>query len=164
MNHKTVKFGRAMILSVLFFVSIFSLALAEDGASSTWNTVHVWSGALMLAGAGVHLMNNMRWVKAVFSRPARQLQRRVRRLRHTNLILFISGGLCTLAGIIWLLPGLSPASLQSWAGLHRLSGMLMILALGIHLLLHWGWLVATVRQLSGARRVEAGDGVAVGGK
>ena len=146
MNDNSFKFGKSMVMSALFFVTVFSLMGGGRGQSSVWDTVHIWAGALMLISSATHLIFNCKWIKSVFSRPARELSPHVRRLRSSNLWLFISGSVCTLAGAAWLLP-LAPSAIQRWGALHRLSGMMMIVMMGVHLLLHWNWLVGTVQQM-----------------
>ena len=104
MKSKPVRFGRAIVLSILFFVTIFSLFGGRDGSdASTRNMVHIWAGSLMLIGSAVHLATNLDWVRAGFSRPMNSLKKRVRQNRRTDLCLFISGLICAIAGMLWLL-------------------------------------------------------------
>ena len=159
MNNRTIKLGRAMILSLLFTLSVFTLPLGRRGVPSIYNTIHIWSGFLLLFGAAVHLIKNRHWVKTVlFSRKAGTIKRRLRRLRRTNLGLLISGGLCATAGILWLMPGLSSKLLARSASLHRLAGIIMIALMVIHMALHWGWLVKSFQQLAGKRKTVLGVG------
>jgi hypothetical protein len=138
-----------MVLSILFSITLFSLFGGDDQAEKVaQNTVHIVAGSLMLIGSAVHLGTNWDWVKAVFSRPANSFKKRLRQNRHTDLGLFISGLICAFTGILWLLLlGANPNILERWYNLHTMSGIFMIVLLGIHLLLHWGWMVNTARQL-----------------
>lgn len=159
MKSKPVRFGRAIVLSILFFITIFSLFGGDDGPSSaTRNSVHIWAGSLMLIGSAVHLATNLDWIRAVCSRPASGLQKRVRQNRRTNLGLFISGLICTIAGLLWLLlPGATPNLLARWSRLHTLSGIFMIVVMGIHLWLHRDWMVKTARQLRNQQSPQADE-------
>ena len=157
MKSKPVRFGRAIVLSMLLITCIVSLMIGERGQQSIWNDVHIWSSALLLTGAAVHLGTNWDWVKSVFSRPASELKQRIRNLRRTDLWLFISGGLCTIAGLAWLVPGKEMAVVERWAGLHRLAGMIMILVMVIHLLQHWNWMVQTARWMRDTQQPESDD-------
>ena len=94
MKSKPVRFGRAIVLSIFFFVTVFSLLGSHDGSNSGWTNVHIWAGSLMLIGSAVHLATNLDWVRAVFSRPASSLKKRVRQNHRTDLGLFISGTIC----------------------------------------------------------------------
>jgi hypothetical protein len=158
MKSKEVQLGRSIALSILFFTAMISLLGSERGQESTWNDIHIWSGSLMLIGAVVHLINNWDWVKAIFSHPARELKQRLRRLRRTNLWLFVFGSLCAITGLVWMLPWLSPAVVERWAGLHRLSGILMSTLLGVHLLMHWRWLVNTLKGMNKPRQIDTAKG------
>ncbi|HNT26215.1 MAG TPA: hypothetical protein PKM21_17745 [Anaerolineales bacterium] len=151
MKSKTVQFFRSMILSALFVVSTFSLIGVESHPDSGWTAIHVVTGSLLVLGSAVHLMSNRAWVKAVNRRPVGSLSRGVRRLWHTNLGLLIAGAICALTGVLWLV---SPALQLN--RLHTLSGLLMIVLLFIHLILHFRWLVNTIRQLTGGRVQEHG--------
>ena len=149
MKSKPVRFGRAIVLSIFFFVTVFSLLGSHDGSNSGWTNVHIWAGSLMLIGSAVHLATNLDWVRAVFSRPASSLKKRVRQNHRTDLGLFISGTICALSSVLWLLvPGNGGfAQFGRWSGLHTMSGIFMIVLMGIHLWLHRGWMVKTARQL-----------------
>lgn len=149
MKSKPVRFEPAIMLSILFFLTVFSLFGAHDNPSSGWSHVHGWTGALMLIGSTVHLIKKSNWIKAVFSRPANGLKKRVRQNRRTALGLFISGSICTFSGVLWLLihEGGGFYQIEPWSELHTISGIIMIVLLGIHLWLHRGWIINTARHL-----------------
>jgi hypothetical protein len=163
MKSKPVRFGRAIVLSTMFFLTVFSLFGGHDGAGSeTRNMVHIWAGSLMLIGSAVHLATNLDWIRAVFSRPAHSFKKRVRRNRRTNLGLFISGLICTVAGLLWLLfPGATPNLLVRWSRLHTMSGIFMIVLMGIHLWSHRDWIVNTARQLRNQQSPKADEQITV---
>ena len=140
MNTRIVRLGRAIVLSILFFVTSFSLLGGSHG-----HPVHAIAGSLLLLGAGVHLRSRREWLRAVFSRPASGLTRRVRQLRRTDLWLMILSFLCAVTGISRALT-IHGLETGLFSALHGICGALMILALGIHLLQHWGWLVNILRQ------------------
>ena len=157
MKTKSVRFGRAIVLSMLFNTCIASLMIGERSQPSVWNDVHIWSGMLLLTGAAVHLGTNWDWVKSVFSCPGPDLKQRLRRLRCTDLWLFISGGVCTVAGLAWLVPGKMPEIVSLWAGLHRITGIIMILVLVVHLIQHWNWMVQTARWMQDTQQPKTDD-------
>jgi hypothetical protein len=147
MKSKPVRLGRAIALSILFFATMFSLFPGDGNPTLNWNTVHIWAGSLLLIGSAVHLGTNLDWVRAVFSRPTSNLKKRVRQNRRTDLGLFISGLVCTVTGAFWLVSREISTFAERWSNLHTMSGVFMIVLLGIHLLLHWDWMVNTARQL-----------------
>lgn len=144
MNNQMPRLVRAIVLSILFFVTLFSLAGSERGANPAWVSVHSWAGGLMLLGSVGHLVSQRKWIRAVFSRPAKELARRVRRNRNTDLGLAISGAICAVTALVWVLV---PAARESLDRPHTMSGLVMVLLIGVHLLLHWRWLVNTLRKL-----------------
>jgi hypothetical protein len=131
--------------------------VGESGEESVWNEIHIWSGSLLLLGAAIHLGTNWDWVKAAFSRPACELKQRVRLLRCTDLWLFFSGILCTAAGVAWMVPGISPEVTGRLSSLHRLTGMIMILAMVVHMLQHRKWMVQTVRWMRDSQEPKADE-------
>ena len=117
----------------------------------------------MLVGSAVHLGTNLDWVKAVFSRPAATIKKRIRQNRRTDLGLFISGAICTLTGALWLIPGTRIILLERWNNLHTMSGLFMIVLMGVHMLLHWEWMVKTARQLRTDQSSKVNDQIATSG-
>ena len=140
------RFTSAIMLSILFFLTVFSLIGVEHGAASGWTNVHIWAGSLMLVGFAMHLTTKIDWIRAVFSRPSKSLNLQTRRNKRTGLGLFITGCLCTLAGISWLF---NPT--HHSGHLHAISGTLMIFLMLPHLALHWQWLVSAIRRLFGTK-------------
>jgi len=163
MKSKPVRFGRAIVLSILLFLTVFSLIGAHDNPHSGWSYVHGWTGSLMLIGAAIHLVTNLGWVKVVFSVPAHVLKKRVRQNRFTDLGLFLSGAICTLSGVLWLLvPGDGGfRQMERWSEMHTISGIFMIVLLGIHLWLHRSWMANTARQLQNQQPSKADGQIVV---
>jgi hypothetical protein len=141
------RFINAIVLSILFFLTAFSLIGVEHDSTSFWTDVHIWAGSLMLIGAAVHLMTNLDWVRAVFSRPSKSLNLQTRRNKRTDLGLFVTGSICAATGFRLLF-----APLHHLNHLHTMSGMFMLLLMLTHLALHWQWLVNTIRHLFGGKR------------
>jgi len=141
------RFVNAIVLSILFFLTTFSLIGVEQDVASIWTDVHVWTGSLMLIGSAIHLITNLDWVRAVFSRPSKSLNLQTRRNKRTDLGLFITGSVCTLAGFFWLF---NP--IERLNRLHTMSGLFMILLMLSHLALHFRWLMSTIRHLFGGKR------------
>jgi hypothetical protein len=155
MKSRPVRFGRAIALSILFFTCVISLIIGEPGVKSVWNTIHIWSGSFLILGAVIHLGTNWDWVKAASLHPTRKLKQRVRRLRRTDLWLFVSGGLCTIAGVAWMIPETTFGSASCLFGLHRLTGIIMILTMVVHLAQHWNWMVQTARWMRESQEPKA---------
>jgi hypothetical protein len=144
---------------LLLFVTVISLLPGEvqRSARSTppiqaWYLTHEICGGLMLVISALHLILHWDWIKAVLLSRKARLADGVCRNRATDLWLFVTAAPCTLAGVMfWPLPGIWPATLgllqHKWRELHNWSGTLMVMILGIHLALHWKWIVSAVRGL-----------------
>lgn len=143
------RFINAIVLSILFFLTAFSLVGAERDATSSWRDVHIWAGSLMLIGAAVHLMTNLNWIRAVFSRPSKSLNLQTRRNKRTDLGLFITGSFCGLTGALQLY-----IPIERLTHIHTMSGMFMLLLIFLHMALHFRWMSNTIRQLFGGKSKE----------
>jgi hypothetical protein len=141
------RFISVIALSILFFLTAFSLIGVEHGTTSLCTDVHIWAGSLMLIGAAIHLTTKLDWVRAVFSRPSKSLNLQTRRNKRTDLGLFIAGSFCAVAGFRWLFNPLHHLN-----HLHTMSGIFMLLLMLPHLALHWQWLMNTIRHLFGGKR------------
>ena len=140
------RFISAILLSILFFLTTFSLIGAEHHANSFWTDVHIWAGSLMLIGSAMHLTTKVDWIRAVFSRPSKSLNLQTRRNKRTDLGLFITGSICAVAGVLWLFNPLHHLN-----HLHTISGLFMLLLMLPHLALHFRWMTSAIRQLFGAK-------------
>ena len=64
----------------------------------------------------------------------------------------IAGLVSAISGLVFLLPG-SPAigilgiGYRTWSSLHTWSSLVAIAGVGVHVVLHWKWLVAMTRQM-----------------
>jgi hypothetical protein len=109
------------------------------------------AGALMLIGSAVHIALHWEWIQAVVIRSPRKLAKRVRAKRGIDIWLFVFAILCGVTGVMALLMrGIIPnpfvLSLRAWSGLHRLTGMMMLLIMLVHLAQHWKWIVSATRR------------------
>ena len=69
-----------------------------------------------------------------------------------DLIIGIGFFFSSLSGIVFLLPGeptsgIVGVSYKVWNDLHTVSSLLMIAGVGLHLLLHWRWIVNMTRRM-----------------
>jgi hypothetical protein len=140
------RFISAIALSILFFLTVFSLIGIQHHANSFWTDIHIWAGSLMLIGSAMHLTTKVDWIRAVSSRPFKSLNLQTRRNKCTDLGLFITGSICAASGFLWLF-----APLHHLNHLHTISGLFMLLLMFPHLALHFRWLVNTIRQVFGGK-------------
>ena len=150
---------------------LFWLVLPEGRGSSayiflglskeTWTDIHNWAGVIMLSGAALHILLHGKWIVAVGKRYFRRLARQARINFTLDSMLFLSFVLVNLSGLlIWLA---LPAGYQggrnlafnatilglgrhNWNDLHLWSGLAIIAILSVHVLMHWKWILSTMRR------------------
>jgi len=132
----------ATVLSILFFTTLFSLLGVEISPNSGSSSIHAWAGSLLLIVAAIHFHHKIAWIKSVISRSTQPHPKRIRQNRNIDLSMAITGAICASTGLIGLV-----YPIVQIARVHTISGLLMILLIGIHMLLHWNWMVSNVRQL-----------------
>lgn len=64
----------------------------------------------------------------------------------------VAGVVSAVSGLAFLWPGdptssVLGISLRAWSGLHTWSSLALIAGVGVHLVLHWKWMVAMTRQM-----------------
>jgi hypothetical protein len=156
MNKNTLFFWLNIVLGILLFITVISLAPNEGRHFAAaqiqgWILLHEICGTLMLAISAIHLVLHWDWVKAVVLRRTLHSAKTVRRNRTTDLWLFAIAVPCAVTGIIvWALPRILPAplglALIEWRDLHNWTGTAMFVILGIHLTLHWKWIASQFRR------------------
>ncbi|HNN12820.1 MAG TPA: DUF4405 domain-containing protein [Anaerolineales bacterium] len=121
--------------------------------------IHEW---LTLALAGtivVHLLLNWEWIVNVTKKLFGKGLNGSRVNYILNWLLFIDGILIMLSGIMIseaALPalGISLPMDFSWRRLHDMSANLSLIIMGLHLAMHWNWIVTTFKRvfLGGIRK------------
>lgn len=133
---------------------------------STWVDIHDWAGLATLIGAATHIALHWKWISCAAGRFFKKLARQARVNFSLDSLLFIAFVLANVSGlVVWLiLPsegyrgGRNPfynASLlglarHDWNDLHLYAGLAMIIALTVHLALHWKWVMCVLRRYTQA--------------
>ena len=141
---------------------------------STWDDLHTWFGAAMIAIAAIHLITHWNWVTGMVRRTWNELNGRCgcmnargRWVLVLNTVVVISFILTALSGIYFLFaPGghaaVTPAflfTLATWDLIHTWAGVTLIAAAVIHFAIHWRWVVNVTNKM--AARVLAGRPAAI---
>ena len=129
---------------------------------AAWIDIHQWVGLGTLASLGIHIAIHWKWIKSVAQRYFSRLARPARLNFSLNSLLFLAFFLANLSGLVaWLvLPaggyqgGRNPFYGATWFGfdrhawndLHLWTSLAMIAIAGLHIILHWKWLVLTARR------------------
>ena len=129
----------------------------------TWEELHTWSGVAMIVVAAVHLIIHWRWVKMMAVRIVNVIRaggvgmsKGTRVNVAVNLVVAISFVLVSVSGIYFLFAPAHGDSAVVWDMIHTWSGVTMIAAVAIHLVIHWRWIKNVTARLPQSLRPEPG--------
>jgi hypothetical protein len=140
-------------LDLVTFVTL----LVVSAPRTTGNTIHELL-ALALSGAIIaHLLLNWTWIVEITSRLFTKSAQKSRINYILNWALFAGGIMTLLSGLMiskTVVPffGLSLPQNMSWRQLHSLSTNVIMILMGLHMALHWNWIVNMFKRMS-VRRV-----------
>jgi hypothetical protein len=136
------KFRWDVLLLVVF--------VATCAPSATGIPVHEWASLAVVPIVAIHLAVNWNWIIDVTRRSLGRLAGEVRFNHVLDLLLFVSFALLMISGILvsesalpWL--GFTRKSDPFWSGLHNTTANIFPSLIGIHLAMHWRWIVGKLR-------------------
>ncbi len=127
---------------------IFLLAMEP---SATGIVIHEWLGLVFTIIIVVHLLLHWAWIIAISKRFFKKLAGQARLNFVLNIFLFIFITILIFTGIMdskVILPflGVRFESIFNWRFLHNFSANIILLILGLHIALHWKWIVLMTRR------------------
>jgi len=132
-------------------IALFLMFIVDMNTHLTGIAVHEWLGIIFGGALVYHLFVHWEWIsnatrKLLGSLPTTQ---RIRYL--IDLTLFVVMTIVVASGLLIsrdALPalGLTLSGSRYWSGLHHLTANLVILLVGLHLALSWGWLTHAWRR------------------
>ena len=134
----------------------FVTLLVVSAPRTTGDTIHEWL-ALALGGAiVVHLLLNWSCILEITSRLFAKGAKNSRVNYVLNWGLFASGIMIMLSGLMiskTIVPffGLSLPENMSWRQLHELSTNITMILMGLHVALHWNWIVNMFKRMFAPR-------------
>ncbi len=125
--------------------------LACLSPAMTGQTLHEWLGLAVAVPIVAHLLLNWKWVAATTRRFFGPLPAQVRINYVLNAALFITMTATIFSGMMMSEValrsiGLSLGRMPSMNLVHNLSTAALVWVVGLHLAMHWNWVVAAVRQ------------------
>lgn len=137
-----------VILDLLFFIAMILVLIPQ----STGIPIHEWLSFIILIPFFLHLLINWAWI-VNHSKNLFQKQAQKSKFDYIfNWILYLFMLVATVSGIV-----ISESALVSlgihfeinpfWTTIHNASASLFIAVLGIHLALHWKWIVKAIKKL-----------------
>lgn len=127
-------------------IVIFSAMLALANPRLTGNTIHEWLGVSLIAGIVTHLLLNWNWIVNVTKTFFKKLFHESRLNYVINLLFFIAMTGTLFSGLMISKDVMSTLGIQfnasgSWKMLHSLLSDASVLILGLHVAMHWKWIV-----------------------
>jgi hypothetical protein len=129
---------------------------------ATWDGLHTWFGALMIAAVAVHFTIHWNWVKGMAKRMAKSVVGKGARMnRHGYLNVAVDATvaigflLAAISGVYFMfVPGggrtVDPLFIftrTTWDLIHTWSGVALIAAAIIHVAIHWNWVTKVTAKV-----------------
>jgi hypothetical protein len=139
--------GRNLAVDGTIFIG-FLLATAPH---ATGQTIHEWLGLAFGAGIVTHLLLHWKWIVNVVRRFFSRLPGQVRINSVLNSLLFVAVTLIIFSGIMISKVVLSTFGLTGshdaiWRGLHTSATNVAVIIVGLHIALHWKWILSTMKR------------------
>ena len=143
------KTSKVRIYVDIFFFSLMILVLIPQ---TTGIPIHEWASFIILLPFFLHLIINWNWI---VTNSASFLKRKPNKTRFDyvfNWLLYFLMIVVTVSGIVIsesALPffGIHFEPDSFWSKVHDVSATLFMAFLGIHIALHWKWIVSAIRKL-----------------
>ena len=115
-----------------------------------WEDIHIWSSVIIMALAALHIPLHWQWIikmtktgfRSVFVKS--KLNKYSRFNLAINVLIGISGLICGLSGLYFLLLPMTPVLIFTplvWDLIHAWSGVVMTAVGILHIGIHWKWIV-----------------------
>lgn len=135
-------FGTGLILFFKFHVGHGAGGNALLGLSKcSWLTIHQIAAVVFLAGFGIHIFNNRKYITTIAKHWRSNLTDKIKKKSREQVLLFFVGMLVLFAGFYpWItMPGapLRIRSYHAWIDIHQLSGIAFLIGSAIHIARRW---------------------------
>ena len=134
-------------VDVLIFI-VFLIAMEPHTSGLA---IHEWLTLSVMAAMIVHLLLSWDWITEITSRFLGKLGTQNRINYILNWLLFIDGTLLMVSGIMISQVAIPAMGINlppgfAWRRLHDMSANIVLVLLGLHTALHWGWVVTTFKK------------------
>lgn len=138
-------------INLLVDSAIFAATLAALSPRLTGLAIHEWLSLALGAALITHLVLHWQWLAAVIRKFLGKLAWNARLNLVLNTALFIAFVFVIFSGLLisrQALPvmGVVLQASRAWEGLHRLSANLVLLLSGLHVAVHWKWILNAGRR------------------
>ena len=136
------------VMDVLLLISLMLVSAPQ----ATGVPVHEWLSVLFVVPFAVHLLLHWDWIKQSAKRFTQHISAKERFSLVWNYLLYVMMLLATVSGFlvsVALLPTLNiELHIQDfWSKIHHDSATLIMPIIGVHLALHWRWIVNLTKRM-----------------
>jgi hypothetical protein len=147
-------FNQKNLIKLALDVTIFIGFLIAMEPRLTGIAIHEWLTIAGTAAFITHLLLNWDWIVQITRRFFGKVSGQARINYILNWLLFADMTLIMLTGLIISKVALPSLGIRlpegfAWRSLHSLTADLFIPILGLHVALHWRWIVSTTKRLVG---------------
>ncbi|NTW98097.1 MAG: DUF4405 domain-containing protein [Oscillochloris sp.] len=148
---QTAKRPNRNLTNLVIDIAIFVAFLVAMAPHFSGMTIHEWLGVAFGATILSHLVLHWQWIVQVTKRFFSKLQWSARLNYALNALLFIDITVIIFTGLMiseQVLPifGLTAAHGGAWKMLHSQSADISVYLVGLHVALHWQWIVNMVKR------------------
>jgi hypothetical protein len=146
-----LKSSSTVVRNLIVDTTIFVGFLLATAPRVTGQTIHEWLGLAFGVGIITHLLLHWKWIVNVVRRFFSKLPGQVRINSILNSLLFIAMTLIIFSGImiskvVLSTFGLSGSHDAIWRWLHTSATNVTLIIVGLHVALHWKWIVSTIKR------------------
>ncbi|GAB4486691.1 MAG: DUF4405 domain-containing protein [Anaerolineales bacterium] len=143
----TVSNKTNLVFDLLVFLAFLVLATPD----LTGMTIHEWLGVAFLAALLTHLLFHWQWIVTVTTSFFKKLwhSSRLNYLVNLAFLVLMTGALLSglmISESVLAFLGISIERNPVWEGLHHTLSDASMLVLGLHLALHWKWIVSNINR------------------
>jgi hypothetical protein len=137
--------------NLLVDAAIFVGFLLATDPHATGQTIHEWLGIAFGVGIITHLLLHWKWIVNVVRRFFTRLPGQVRINSILNSLLFIAMTLIIFSGVmiskvVLRTFGLTGQHDGIWRVVHSTATNIALIIVGLHVALHWKWIVSTIKR------------------
>ena len=138
-------------LNLWIDIGLFAAIMLALAPKLTGQAIHEWLSVGLAAVVVVHLLRHWQWIVAVVKRFFSRLAGQSRLNFVLNIAFFINLIVVTFTGLMIsksILPliGLTAQHGGVWESLHRLSADVIVYIAGLHVALHWKWILNALQR------------------
>jgi hypothetical protein len=151
MNTTTINKTNSTRVNLWVDLILFAAIMLVLAPSFTGLAIHEWLGLSLAAGVILHLLLHWQWIVAALRRFFAHMPAGQRFNLVLNSALFIDLTVVIFTGLMisrTVAPffGLTLQGGRAWAGLHGLAANFSLVLAGLHLAVHWKWVVNALRR------------------